>query len=46
MPPEFSYARMQKKKQFFGKIDSEIIQKNFKVNNNNEIIRAWYLSSK
>ena len=33
----------RKKKQFFGKIDSE---KNFIVNNNNKIIRAWYMSSK
>ena len=42
----FSYARTQKIR-FFRKTDSEKkIQKNFIVNNNNKIIRVWYLSSK
>ena len=36
----FSYARTQKKLQLFGKFDSE---KYFIVNNNNKIIREWYL---
>ena len=38
----FSFAKTQKKKKLW-KIDSEKISKNFIVNNNNRIIRAWYL---
>ena len=45
MPPDF-LTQERKKIQFFGKIDSEKIQKNFIVNNNYKIICAWYLSSK
>ena len=40
------FRQNAKKIHFFGKIDSEKIQKNFIVNNNNKMIRVWYLSSK
>ena len=46
MPPDFLTPEHKKKKNFFGKIDSEKIQKNFMVDNNNKVIRAWYLSFK
>ena len=42
----FSYERTQKKYNFLEKLIRKKIQKNFIVNNNNKIIRAWYLSSK
>ena len=46
MHPDF-HMQEHKKIQFFVKIDSEKkMQKKFTVNNNNKIIRAWYLSSK
>ena len=43
MPPDFLTPERKKKIQFFGITDSEKIQKNFIVNNNNRIIPAWYL---
>ena len=46
MPPDFLTPEHKKKKKIFGKIDSEKIQKNFMVDNNNKVIRAWYLSFK
>ena len=42
----FSYEQTQKKYNFLEKLIRKKIQKNFIVNNNNKIIRAWYLSSK
>ena len=46
MPPDFLTPE-RKKIPFFGKSDSEKkYKKNFRVNNDNKIIRAWYLSSK
>ena len=43
MPADFLTPERKKKIQFFGITDSEKIQKNFIVNNNNRIIHAWYL---
>ena len=42
MPPDFLPSE-RKKIQFFGKIYLEKNTKNFIVNNNNRIIRAWHL---
>ena len=42
----FSYEQTQKRYNFLEKLIRKKIQKNFKVNNNNKIICAWYLSSK
>ena len=41
----FSYTRTQKNNNFLGKLIPKKCKKNFLVNNNNKIIRAWYLSS-
>ena len=47
MPREFLTPERQKKaNNFLEKLIRKKIQKNFIVNNNNKIIRVWYLYSK
>ena len=46
MPPYFLTPERKKKNIFGEKFIRKKIQKNLMVNNNNKIIRAWYLSSK
>ena len=45
MPPDF-LTPVQKKNTIFWKNRFEKNKKNLTVNNNNKIIRAWYLPSK
>ena len=46
MPPDFLTPERKKKNNFLEKLIRKELQKNFIVNNDNKIMRAWYQSSK